>query len=143
MVSEVASIVLYLKYLVRTGHLLIVEEPESHLHPTNQSYVARAIAMLVNAGVRILVTTHSDIFLNQINNLIQVYKLQPKRLVMRYEANEMLNPSHVAAYLFQQYDRGTQVAALPIDPEYGISTESFDEVHRALYDETIQMEHSG
>lgn len=143
MVSEIAPMILYLKYLVKPGHLLIFEEPESHLYPTNQSYVARAIAMLVNAGVRVLVTTHSDIFLNQINNLMQIYSLGEKRPKLHYAANERLNQTDVAAYLFQSSDRGTQVAQLPIDGDYGIPTKSLDEVHRALYDEVVEMEHSG
>lgn len=144
MVSEIAPMVLYLKYLVRTGHLFIVEEPESHLDPANQRRVARAIAMLVNAGVRVLVTTHSDIFLAQINNLVQASDLAPrKRLRMGYKAAEVLAPKDVSAYVFQPSDGGTHVAPLPADQDYGISTESFDKVHRALYDEVIKMEHSG
>ena len=144
MISEIAPMVLYLKYLVRPGHLFIVEEPESHLDPANQRLVARAIAMLVNAGVRILVTTHSDIFLQQINNLVQASGLESrKRLRMGYKAVEVLNPGDVSAYVFHPGDDGTRVDALPVDSDYGISTESFDNVHSALYDEVIKMEHSG
>ena len=144
MVSEIAPLVLYLKYLVRLNHLCIIEEPESHLDPANQRLLARAIAMLVNAGVRILVTTHSDIFLNQINNLMQISSLAPrKRLRMGYQAAEVLTPSDVSAYVFRPGDRGTHVTPLSVDGDYGISTESFDAVHRALYDEAVKMEHDG
>ena len=144
MISEIGPMVLYLKYLVRPGHLFIVEEPESHLDPVNQRLVARAIAMLVNAGVRTLVTTHSDIFLQQINNLVQASGLESrKRLRMGYKAVEVLKPSDVSAYVFHPGDGGTRVAALPVDSDYGISTESFDNVHSALYDEVIKMEHGG
>ena len=144
MVSEIAPMVLYLKYLVKPGHLCIIEEPESHLDPANQRLLARAIAMLVNAGVRILVTTHSDIFLNQINNLMQISSLAPrKRLRMGYKAAEVLTPSDVSAYVFRPGDRGTHVTPLSVDGDYGISTESFDAVHRALYDEAVKMEHDG
>ena len=142
MVSEIAPLVLYLKYLVRLGHLCIIEEPESHLDPANQRLLARAIAMLVNAGVRILVTTHSDIVLNQINNLMQISGLAPrKRLRMGYKATEVLTPGDVSAYVFEPGDRGTQVTPLSVEGDYGISTASFDAVHRALYDEAVKMEH--
>ena len=98
--------------------------------------------MLVNAGVRILVTTHSDIFLNQINNLMQMSSLAPrKRLRMGYQAAEVLTPSDVSAYVFRPGDRGAHVTPLSVDGDYGISTESFDAVHRALYDEAVKMEH--
>ena len=142
-VSEIAPMVLYLKYLVKPGHLFIVEEPESHLDPANQRLVARAIAMLVNAGVRVLVTTHSDIFLHQINNLMQIFSLEPRRrLRMGYKAVEVLRPSDVSAYLFPHADTGTRVRRLRVDSEQGISTESSDSVHQALYDESIRMEHA-
>ena len=101
MVSEIAPLVLFLKYLVHPGHFFIFEEPESHLDPANQSRLARAIVMMVNAGVRVLVTTHSDIFLNQLNNLMQASQLPSRRrLRMGYKAVEMLNPQDVGAYIF-------------------------------------------
>ena len=135
--------VLYLKYLVRSGHLFILEEPESHLDPTNQRFLARAIAMLVNAGVRVLVTTHSDIVLGQLNNLMQVSGFQARRrLRMGYKSAEVLSPSDVSAYVFQPNADGSRVHGLSVDSEEGISTESFDSVHRALYDESIRMEHA-
>ena len=143
-VSEIAPLVLFLKYLVRPGQLFIIEEPESHLDPANQSRLAKAIAMMVNAGIRVLVTTHSDIFLNQINNLMQAFHLPArKRLRMGYYATEVLDSSNVAAYVFHQDPKGTEVSSLPIEFETGISTASSDEVHRALYDESIKMERMG
>ena len=60
MVSELAPVVLFLKHLVEPGDLVILEEPESHLHPASQRQMARAIVRLVNAGVKVIITTHSD-----------------------------------------------------------------------------------
>ena len=143
MISEIAPLVLFLKFLIRKGQLLIFEEPESHLDPSNQRNVARAIAMLVKAGVNVIVTTHSDIFLNQINNLIQLAKLTPRRRrYMGYRATEILSVEDVAAYLFKVGVEGTEVEPVEIDSEYGISTESSDEIHRALYEESIKLEHT-
>ena len=89
-------------------------------------------------------TTHSDLFLNQINNLIQASQLPSrKRLRMGYKATEVLNPSDVAAYVFRPDPDGTEVSQLAVNSDQGISTESFDTVHRALYDESIKMEHLG
>ena len=144
MVSEIAPLILFVKYLVRPGHILILEEPESHLDPANQSRLARAIAMMVNAGVRVLVTTHSDIFLNQLNNSIQAFGLPSRRrLRMGYKATEILDPEKVGAYVFPRGEDGTHVEELPIEPSLGISTASFVEVHSALYDEAIRMERIG
>ena len=142
MVAETASLVLFLKHLVHPGHLFIFEEPESHLDAANQRRLARAIAMLVNAGVQVLVTTHSDIFLSQINNLMQVARNAPARQgETDYSSAEVLESSRVAAYIFKPSTVGTCVEPLTLDPDYGISTETFSEVHRALYDEAVVMEH--
>ena len=144
MVSEIAPLVLFLKYLVRPGQFLIIEEPESHLDPANQRLVAKAIAMMVNAGIRVLVTTHSDIFLNQLNNLMQANSLPARRrLRMGYYATQVLEPCKVGAYVFRPGTDGTEVVPVPVDTDQGISTESFEEVHRALYDESVSMEHIG
>lgn len=46
--------------------ILIIEEPESHLHPRAQRALARALAEYVARGGRILVETHSEIILRSI-----------------------------------------------------------------------------
>ena len=145
MVSEIAPLLLFLKFLIGPGHLFIVEEPESHLDPANQRHLAKAIARIVNAGVKVLVTTHSDIFLNQINNLMRISAIRSDQLRERgYEEEDILAPERVGAYLFHpNIESGTRVEPMTVDPEYGISTESFDRVHRALYDEVIELEHTG
>ena len=144
MVSETAPLLLFLKFLIGPGHLFIVEEPESHLDPANQRHLAKAIARMVNAGVKVLVTTHSDIFLNQINNLMKISGIPTDQLRKRgYEEEDVLAPERVGAYLFHpNVQSGTRVEPLTVDPAYGISTESFDSVHRALYDEAIELEHT-
>ena len=142
-VSEIAPLVLFLKYLIEPGNLFILEEPESHLDPANQRHLARAIAMMVNAGVRVLLTTHSDIFVNQINNLMKIRDLSSDELRKRnYTKQDVLRPEHVGAYLFRpDVEEGTTIQSIPVDSDYGISTESSDMVHRALYDEAIELEH--
>ena len=142
MVSEIAPIVLFLKHLVREGHLFIIEEPESHLDAANQMKLARAMAMLVNAGVYVLITTHSDFFVNQINNLLLLSRLTPRRRAARkYSASEVLQPSDVGAYLFKQGPEGSTVRPLEVTAIGGIPTEPFSDAHSDLYDEAIALEH--
>ena len=78
MVSELAPLVLYLRGLVRPGDTLIIEEPEAHLHPAAQAQMAATLARLVRAGVRVLVTTHSDFMLKEIANLMHEGELEEK-----------------------------------------------------------------
>ncbi len=55
-------IVLILK--AKPGDFIIVENPESHLHPAGQAKIAEMYAIAANNGVQIIVETHSDHFLN-------------------------------------------------------------------------------
>jgi predicted ATPase len=48
----------------RKGGLLLLENPEAHLHPRAQVEIARMLALLADCGVQILVETHSDHVLN-------------------------------------------------------------------------------
>lgn len=52
------------------GGLLIVENPEAHLHPAGQSQMGRFLATIAAAGVQVLVETHSDHVLNGIRRAI-------------------------------------------------------------------------
>ncbi len=143
MVSEVAPIVLFLKYLVRPGQLFIIEEPESHLDTDNQRKLARAIAMLVNSGVKVLITTHSDFFVNQINNLLLLSQISSRsRAARKYSANEVLAPDNVGAYLFRNGEDGSSVETLDVTADSGIPTFPFTDAHSALYNEAIRLEHS-
>ena len=51
MVSELAPVVLYLRHVVQPGDVLIIEEPESHLHPGMQAAFTRQLVAAVRAGV--------------------------------------------------------------------------------------------
>lgn len=42
------------------GSLVIIENPEAHLHPAGQSELAKLIAMVAARGVQVIVETHSD-----------------------------------------------------------------------------------
>lgn len=46
------------------GLVLVIEEPEAHLHPLAQRWVARRIRDVAAEGVQVLVTTHSPAFLD-------------------------------------------------------------------------------
>lgn len=52
--------------LAPVGGLVILENPEAHLHPRAQSYLGRLIALSSLAGVQVVVETHSDHLVNGI-----------------------------------------------------------------------------
>jgi predicted ATPase len=53
----------------KPGSLLIVENPEAHLHPTGQSRMGILLALAAEGGVQVIVETHSDHVLNGIRVL--------------------------------------------------------------------------
>jgi predicted ATPase len=52
------------------GGLLIVENPEAHLHPAGQSEAGMFLAQMASAGIQVMVETHSDHVLNGIRRAI-------------------------------------------------------------------------
>ena len=79
MVSELTPVVLYLRHVIRPGEVLIIEEPESHLHPKMQVEFIRHLAAAVRAGARIMITTHSEWVLDALANLVHLSDLPKSR----------------------------------------------------------------
>ncbi len=52
--------------IAEKGSYMIVENPEAHLHPSAQSKIGRFLAVIAQAGVRVIVETHSDHVVNGI-----------------------------------------------------------------------------
>ena len=138
MVSELAPVVLYLRYIVRPGDVLIIEEPEAHLHPAMQTAFARELARLVRAGIRIVMTTHSEWFLEQIGNLVQLSRLSKARRQYLESADYALEPDQVGAWLFKPSNRpkGSVVEEVILDPETGLYPTGYGAVSEALYNES-------
>ena len=50
----------------KPNDLLIIENPESHLHPAGQAMVGKLCCLAASGGVQIIIESHSDHFLNGI-----------------------------------------------------------------------------
>jgi len=124
----------YLEHQAKPGDMLMIDEPELNLHPANQRALARLLARLVNAGLRVVVSTHSDYIVREINSLIMLDRPHPKRaeLMQRfgYLEEEVLNPGKVACYLFDQ----SKIKTMEITPDEGILASTFDETIHDLND---------
>lgn len=48
----------------RPGALLLIENPEAHIHPSGQSALMRLVSMAASYGVQIILETHSDHIIN-------------------------------------------------------------------------------
>lgn len=141
MVSELAPVVLYLRHLVHPGNLLIIEEPESHLHPAMQAAFARELVRLAHAGIRVIMTTHSEWFLDQLGNLVRLGMLPEEKRKGTADADYALRPEEIGAWLFERRQRpkGTLVKEIILDSETGLFPTDFDSVSEALYNEGAEI----
>ncbi|NCC31072.1 MAG: DUF3696 domain-containing protein [Chloroflexia bacterium] len=85
--------------------LLIVENPEAHLHPASQSRIGAFLAEVAAAGVQVLIETHSDHVLNGM------------RLAVR---RGVLQTDQVSINFFRSADGATEVTHPQIYPDGGI-----------------------
>ena len=143
MVSELVPIVIFIRHLTQPNDLLIVEEPESHLHPAAQQLLARAFARLLSQDVSLLLTTHSDYLLQQLTNLIRVEPLTgEKRDRFDYSDDESIPASSVGAYLFETTGEmpGSVIRELPVTDRDGIPEDEFTRVAESLYNEMVRLD---
>ena len=69
--------------------LLIVENPEAHLHPAGQSRMGVFLAWLAGKGVQVLVETHSDHIINGIRRAIAEFKYLDNSLALVHWFGEL------------------------------------------------------
>ena len=124
MIKELAPIYLVVKELIDKGYTLIIEEPESHLHPAAQIKLMEIFAKLVNEGLNIIITTHSDLLLRKLAHLIMEASNESK-------ADVFLKPEDVAVYLLKSNEGGYVSQKVNILEEMP----TFDEVIQQLYEE--------
>ena len=139
-VRSLLDIAFYLSHVANKGDLLIVDEPELNLHPENQRKIARLFARMINIGIKVFITTHSDYIIKELNTLIMLNKesalVERIRTKEKYLKDELITTKQLHVYMAQKknilIDGNTRkVTALTlvkadIDPELGIEAESFD-----------------
>ena len=117
-----------------------LEEPEAHLHPLSQIIVADLIANFLNKGNVFQITTHSDYFIQRVNQLIKlgdIRKADSGLYAQLCEERHLLASSYidrslVKAYFFHKNDAGNvEVTEIPLTKD-GISYNTFYNVTQDL-----------
>ena len=144
MVSELAPVVLFLRGIVGPGDTFIIEEPEAHLHPAAQIQMAMTLARLVRAGVRVVVTTHSDWLLQEIANLMREGEMS-KALGGPSDQEPLpawLSPHEVGIWLFNRETEGggSRIEEIPFDRVEGVEPPDYEEVAEALYNRSAELQ---
>lgn len=92
---------LFINHFANPNSLLIIDKPELNLHAENQVKMAKLLARLVNAGIKVLISTHSDFLIREINNFITMSKVPSnsrKSLDCKSNESDYLNKADVSAY---------------------------------------------
>lgn len=107
--------------IAKKGSLLVIENPEAHLHPKAQSNMGFFIGKMVAAGLKIVVETHSEHVVNGIR---------------RAALSDLgLNPADVNIYFFTSDDKGCQYTSIAIDENGNLSDfpiDFFDQVRQDM-----------
>jgi predicted ATPase len=125
---------------------ICIEEPEAHLHPELQRSAALLLSYIVNQGGFIQVTTHSDFFVNQVNNLLKLhfikikepnqFKTALKETGIREEF--VLDPDDIGAYYFEKIKDYVQARKLEVS-ENGMTPDSFKRAYEQSVKETRNL----
>ena len=131
-VRALVDMYFYVKHVAQKDDILIIDEPELNLHPQNQRRLARFLVALSNIGIKILITTHSDYILKEINTLIQFYvRDQRVRKIAKdegYNSYEFLNFKKINIYMTQRKDGEKFSLNAANITKHGIEVKTFDEV---------------
>lgn len=63
----------------KEGDIVLIENPEAHIHPKGQRMLGELIALASAGGVQIIVETHSDHILNGIRVMAKKKKMQAEK----------------------------------------------------------------
>lgn len=139
-VRALLDIGFYLRCRAKRGDLLMIDEPELNLHPINQRALARLIAYLVNCGIRVFMTTHSDYIIKELNTLIMLNAQTEHTKIIQakfgYGPEERIDPEKVRLFMtcsesVKREGKGKRaklntLCRAKIHPDQGIEVETFD-----------------
>ena len=66
------------------GGIMLVENPEIHLHPAGQAAMGAFLAEVANAGVQVIVETHSDHVLNGIRRAVRMQHIKNEQVAIHF-----------------------------------------------------------
>lgn len=91
--------------------LLIIENPESHLHPRGQAVLGRLFALAASQGVQLFIETHSDHVLNGVRVAVKQRLIKPEQVGIFFFERE--SDKHITHILQPQIDKNGRLDQQP------------------------------
>lgn len=138
-VTELSPLLLLLEHQKQLLGLFY-EEPELCLHPALQKRMGQVLIKLVNAGIKVTATTHSDIILQHVNNMIRLKQTEESAKDFDYDETDFIVKDRIRVYQFSNCADGTtEVKELPCG-EYGFVIPTFNDALDDMMDEAIRIQ---
>jgi predicted ATPase len=97
----------------KPGDLLIIENPESHLHPAGQSKLGELLFLAALDKVQIIIETHSDHILNGIRVAINKQNAFSEILRVLFFERDYASNKHISKILYPKIDNNGQIDSWP------------------------------
>jgi len=68
----------------KESDVIVIENPESHLHPVGQAEMGEFLALCANSGLQIILETHSDHILNGIRRALKKQLITPEQVAIHF-----------------------------------------------------------
>ena len=141
-VTELSPLLLILKHHNSVQNFYY-EEPEMCLHPQLQSKMGKVIGRMVNSGLGMVITTHSDIMLQHFNNMIKLAKRPDCQEIceqLGYTDLDLLKPEQVKIYQLRAKRREkTEVEELSCG-EDGFVVPTFNDALDEIMNEAYEIQ---
>lgn len=105
LVKSLSPLYLYLTYVARPGDLLVIDEPEMNLHPEAQARIIELLSIMVNSGIRVIITTHSPYIVDHLVNIMKAAELvsaeeEAEKFYLK-TPEAFISKEKVSVYLFE------------------------------------------
>ena len=109
----------------RPGDLILIENPEAHIHPRGQRMLGELLARVAASGIQVIVETHSDHILNGLRVAVKQKHIESSNVSIAYFSQSQ-NNDYAHTVVFPKMFPSGQISEWP--------AAFFDEWENALLD---------
>lgn len=95
------------------GDLLLIENPESHLHPQGQALLGKLFALAAEHGVQLFIETHSDHVLNGVRVAVKHQQISPDKVGIFFFERDIESDEHVTNIIQPYVDENGRLDKRP------------------------------